>query len=339
MARSIPARGSLVGKKYRLEDLVGEGAMGQVWAAENVLTERRVGLKLLRATDPESRARMLREARAAGRIIHRNVVEIFDAGETDDGAPFIVMPLLTGETLEAKLRREHALPNAEAVQVAMEMVSGLASAHAVGVVHRDLKPANVFLYEERGARRPTVKLLDFGISKILSEDDSFASGPVGSPAYMSPEQIRAEPFDARTDLWSLGVVVYETVTGSLPYEATDLPRLIHAVLEEPIRPLHERVPDTDGRLALLTSVCLRRDPAKRVRSATALLKLLKLDQATTSVGEKTVNDNTIAEDPPDTLQVHAVVSVSPDTSPEAFAETGRSPDLPSIFDTGEESKR
>jgi serine/threonine protein kinase len=335
MAEERPAKGAIVGEKYRLDDLVGEGAMGQVWAAENVRTERRVALKLMRSIeDVRARARMLREARAAGRIVHRNVVEIFDAGETNDGQPFLVMPLLTGETLAVKLRREHALTNEMALHVAVEIVSGLAAAHSVGVVHRDLKPANVFLHEDPFAELPIVKLLDFGVSKILSEEET-TNRPIGSPAYMSPEQIRAQKVDQRSDFWSLGVLMYEAVSGSIPYDASDFASLVYQIMQGTIRPLRERVPDADLRLEMLVSACLIRDPATRVGSAMRLLRLLGADEARGLPGDKT-----LVEESPATIQTAAdAAPQSPVRSPEAYAETGRAPQLPSIFETNEDEKR
>jgi len=197
-------QGAIIAGKYRLRRLIGEGAVGEVWAALNERTEREVALKLIVGADRELRERALREARACGRVAHRNVIEIFDAGETERGDPFLVMQLLDGETVAERLKRERRLPPPRAAAIALDVARGLAAAHAAGIVHRDLKPSNIFLHREQQDANELVKVLDFGVSKML-----WSGGPpttrtgdiVGSPAYMSPEQARADrALDHRTDL-------------------------------------------------------------------------------------------------------------------------------------------
>ena len=202
--------GTLVADKYQLIRTIGRGGMGAVWAAINIRTEREVALKLITDENADYRARLLREARACGRISHRNVIEIYDVGETASGAPFLVMPLLDGEPLSRRLRRERVLPPAIAAQIATEIARALSPAHAAGIVHRDLKPENVFLHHEPGAGSIVVKVLDFGISKVVETDSTTTTtGTIlGSPAYMSPEPAKGERYaDQRADLWSRGVVL------------------------------------------------------------------------------------------------------------------------------------
>jgi len=252
--------------------------MGMVWAARNEATDREVALKLIprgNGFTEELRTRLLREARACGRIAHKNVVEILDAGEAEDGAPFLVMPLLEGETLAARLAREGPLPVEQVVRVAVAMARGLAAAHAAGIVHRDLKPGNVFLQRDPDGGEPVVKVLDFGISKILTSEDATATvtgSTLGSPAYMSPEQARGDKgIDARTDLWSLGIVLFEMITGTRPFEG-ETPYLVVAnILSARVPRLVERVPGVPLELDRLVARCLERDVAKRITSAAELI--------------------------------------------------------------------
>ncbi|HSN98192.1 MAG TPA: serine/threonine-protein kinase, partial [Candidatus Nanopelagicales bacterium] len=188
-------QGVLIAGKYRLQRLLGDGAAGEVWSALNERTDREVALKLITGADRELRERAVREARAMGRVSHRNVVEVFDAGETDRGDPFLVMPRLEGETLGERLRREVRLPPQKAAAIALEVARGLAAAHAVGVIHRDLKPSNIFLHRDAETGLDQVKVLDFGVSKMMRGEGpptTRTGDIVGSPAYMSPEQARAD---------------------------------------------------------------------------------------------------------------------------------------------------
>ncbi|HEU4533914.1 MAG TPA: serine/threonine-protein kinase, partial [Polyangiaceae bacterium] len=222
-----PAPGEVVGGRYRLERLLGSGGMGAVWAATHLVTRRAVALKMLRALDgarPEERRRLLREAQAASAVEHPNVVRVLDAFEAD-GAPALVMDLLTGESLAQRLAREGRLSLGEAAVVLRPVVAAVAAAHRAGVVHRDLKPANVFLAAGSGGG-PDVRVLDFGVAKLLERPGGDAhSGSltrtgevVGTPFYMSPEQFYGEPdVDPRADVWALGVVLYECLAGRRPF--------------------------------------------------------------------------------------------------------------------------
>jgi eukaryotic-like serine/threonine-protein kinase len=269
--------GSLIAAKYRLHRLVGQGAMGVVWAAVNERTEREVALKLINGQNEELRRRLLREARACGRLDHRNIIEIYDVGETEEGDPFLVMPLLTGETLAERLARDGLLPPAMAARIAADIASGLSAAHAAGIVHRDLKPANVFLHREAGGEEAfVVKVLDFGVSKMLSEAaGTLAGGAVGSPLYMSPEQARGEPdVDHRTDLWATGVVLFEMLTGTRPFHGDTMFTVVAQILGGPIPSVVERAPHVDPALGEIVARCLERQTDRRVGSAAELAVLL-----------------------------------------------------------------
>jgi eukaryotic-like serine/threonine-protein kinase len=265
--------GERIGKKYRLTHQIGEGAMGVVWAAVNEATSGEVALKLILRSNEDLRHRLRREARAAGKLRHPNIIEIYDIGETVEGDPFLVMPLLSGETLSELLARQRRLDPPAAARIARDVARALDAAHAGQVIHRDLKPANVFLHQEMYAEAPVVKVLDFGVSKNLEMLDGFntmAGRAVGSPAYMSPEQAQVErTLDHRADLWSLGVVLFEMLTGVRPFQGDENKRFPQLVAGE--MPLVSRlVRHVDPALVTLVSRCLERDRDKRIGSAAEL---------------------------------------------------------------------
>jgi serine/threonine-protein kinase len=261
-------QGQLVGGKYRLTRPLGQGAMGVVWEAIHEHTSRRLALKLILNATEDLRARLLREARACGRISHRNVIEIYDTGETEEGDPFLIMQLLSGETLQARLKREQRIEPQEAARIGRDVARALAAAHAEGIIHRDLKPANVFLHQEAGTSGAVVKVLDFGVCKTLTGEESLTvpGGLVGSPSYMSPEQIMGARLDHRSDLWALGVLLFEMIAGQRPFRGRG-PDLVAAIVGEPIPTLAERVPGIDPDLSAIVAQCLQRDPARRFNTA------------------------------------------------------------------------
>ncbi len=232
--------GAVLSGKYRLDALLGEGGMGSVWRATNLLLELPVAIKLIRADLDRSslRARLQLEARSVAKLGHPGIVRIFDVGESELGDPFIVMELLQGETL-ARIITRGRLSSAYAVQLLLPIIDALHTAHARGIVHRDLKPDNLMIALEEQHVQP--KILDFGIAKLTGVRDSDhklteAGTVVGSPDYMSPEQARGrEDVDASTDIWSICVVLYEAVTGSAPFAASNYNALLRAIVEdEPI---------------------------------------------------------------------------------------------------------
>ncbi|MEM1418228.1 MAG: serine/threonine-protein kinase [Myxococcota bacterium] len=236
--------GAVLAGTYRVDAMLGRGGMGAVYRGHDVAEGRPVAIKvLLEAHDAGSAAwrRFEREARALGRLGHPNIVQVFGTGALEDGRPFLVMELLEGETLFARIQRQHALPVAEACEIMARVLSALAAAHAQEVVHRDLKPDNVFL-----SRTGQVKLLDFGVAKHLGADDSAtltrAGAVVGTPYYLSPEQARGEASsDPRVDLWAAGVVLYETLTGELPFRAHNFAALLATILRgHPLPPTRLR---------------------------------------------------------------------------------------------------
>ena len=268
--------------KYRLTAALGAGAMGHVWRAEHVRLGRPFAVKLLRpelVSDPSVLARFQQEAQAAARIGNRHIVDIVDVGQTPGGAPFLVMEFLRGRSLAAELAALGPLPVARAVDLTSQILDGLAAAHAAGIVHRDLKPDNVFVVPEAGGR-DYVKLLDFGIAK--AKDDPKAQHLtrtgmlLGTPRYMSPEQVLGRrDVDRRADLWAAGVILYECLTGRVPFEAPDLASTLTAILQQtPVTPAAWR-PETEPWLGDAVLRALAKDPNGRFADAAAFRAALQ----------------------------------------------------------------
>ncbi|WP_438042501.1 protein kinase domain-containing protein [Sorangium sp. So ce128] len=274
---TLLASGVLIDRKYRLLRQIGEGAMGVVWAAVNVATAREVALKLIHRPETEFRLRLQREARNCGALRHRNVIDIYDMGETEAGEPFLVMQLLTGETVAELLARRRRLDPPVAASIGRDVARGLAAAHAMHIIHRDLKPANIFLHREPDMDEPVVKVLDFGVAKNLSVNDGLHTvqgGAVGSPLYMSPEQVRAEPnVDHRADIWALGVVLFEMLTGMRPFQG-DAQAVFMGILTGEIPTVSKYLRRVDQGLVDLIARCMRRDRADRISSAAEVAALL-----------------------------------------------------------------
>jgi eukaryotic-like serine/threonine-protein kinase len=246
--------------RYRVIRVIGQGAMGVVYRAHDDSLERDVALKLMRAAgDGEDRARFLREARAAARLQHPNIVAIYEADDLD-GEPFIVMELLEGvdlqRAIEAGLRPDPRVT----LPIVLQLLAGLAHAHEHGIVHRDVKPSNVFLPRGRPA-----KIMDFGVARLAG--GSAASGFVGTPSYMSPEQVRSENVDGRSDVFSAGLILYELVTGEKAYQGDSVVALVYKIAhEEPNLSLLPRG-DRWERLRHVLEAALARDPDERYPSA------------------------------------------------------------------------
>ena len=270
--------GDVLAGKYRVERVLGRGGMGVVVAALHLQLQQRVALKFLLPEGlqrPEMLARFSREARAAARIRSEHVARVVDVGTLDSGVPYIVMEYLEGGDLSEHLAKHGPLAVARAAELALEACEGLAEAHALGIVHRDLKPANLFLARSTD-RTDCLKILDFGISKIVSPDEpefnmTQTGAVVGSPYYMSPEQMQsARSVDARADLWSLGVILYELVSGRVPFDAPTLPQLCGMILTEAPPSLAQWRPDVPPRFQGLVSRCLEKDPGLRFQSVAEL---------------------------------------------------------------------
>jgi serine/threonine-protein kinase len=269
-------KGDFLAGKYLLEDCLGIGGMGEVYRATNVSLGRKVAIKILSAdfVNIESDVlRFLREARAAATIRHPNVVDVIDVARDDQGTPFIVQELLSGEDLEHYLRaRGGKLPIAEALEIMAAVADAVAAAHAQRVVHRDLKPANIFLARDRDRLVP--KVLDFGaclFPTIAERSAKEVRMLIGTPQYMAPEQIVSKAdVDARSDVWALGVILYELLTGHMPFEASDMDAVLELVKTRDVPRLRERLPDAPDPLERIIVRCTTRDRLARYPDASAL---------------------------------------------------------------------
>jgi len=269
--------GEIIDGKYRIVRLIGEGGMGAVYEGENTRIHRRVAIKVLHsgvAEQGEAVARFEREAQAAGRIGSEHIVEVLDLGTLANGERYMVMEFLDGESLGQRIKTRGMLAPGELCPIAHQLMEGLAAAHAAGIIHRDLKPDNVFLLKNRGGKADFVKLVDFGISKFnqLSGDSGFSmtrTGAVmGTPYYMAPEQAKgARDLDHRVDIYACGVILYEALTGQVPFNADTFNELLFKIVLEEPRPLHEFLPNLDASFAAIVNKAMLRDPGQRFQTA------------------------------------------------------------------------
>ena len=277
--------GELIAGKYRVERQLGDGGMGVVVAAVHVKLAERRAIKIMRpeiAVSAESTRRFLREAQAAARLKSEHVARVYDVDELDGGVPYMVMEYLDGADLAAVLATAGALPVSEATLYIRQACEALAEAHAAGLVHRDIKPSNLFL-TRRADGSPTIKVLDFGIAKAVMSDESAKKSALtarglllGTAHYMSPEQMEgAADIDARTDIWSLGVTLYELISGKLPFDADTFMKLYGLITEVDPRPLAEVLPDRPPELEALIHRCLAKHRDERPASAMELAEALR----------------------------------------------------------------
>jgi len=261
--------GTLVAGRYRLDARIGSGALGIVYRARHVLIGRELAIKVLAFDRPGSdvyRPWFLREARAANRVNHPNVAEIYDYGETDDGLVYLVMELLVGERLSDRIAAG-AMGTRQSLEIVEQVASALGRAHQLGVVHRDVKPDHVFLLR-RGDQSDFVKLIDFGLAHVAWERRLGPPGAVlGTPEYIAPEQARGEEPGPAADLYSLGVVLFEMLTGRLPFLLEDAADLAEAHRSQPPPDPRLLRPGLDEGAAALTLRLLEKDPARRFRDA------------------------------------------------------------------------
>jgi len=270
----VPSPGIIVGDKYRLEEPIGEGGMATVWKAVHTTLDRAVAVKFLEAVGTHAQnlsERFLREAKLAAGIRHRHVVDIIDFGVTDEGQPFMVMEFLQGQSLAERYTDGPPVTDWELLEIVAMILGGLASVHDTGILHRDVKPENIFLVRDSDGIYP--KLIDFGVSKGFQGGDRITrtGAVVGTPEYMSPEQARGlKDIGPASDLFAIGVVLYEGLCGETPFESENPGDVLIRVATEAAQPLSERRPDLPAEIVSLVHMALQKDPMERFPDARSM---------------------------------------------------------------------
>src|ERR1041384_422173 len=296
-------------KHYQIVNLIGEGGMGEVYLATDTILGRRVALKVLPAfvsNDPERLRRFTQEARAASRLSHPNVCVVHEIGETDDGRPFIAMEYVEGVTLRQRIRNQAVKLN-DVLDIAIQIADGLTAAHEAGIVHRDIKPENIIIRPEG-----YVKILDFGLAKLTERHNSlttttmptllFHSTPgvvIGTAAYMSPEQARGVDVDERTDIWGLGVVLYEMASGRAPFTGETPTDVVVAIVERDQPPISQHVEGAPPELERIVKKALRKDRHERyqiVKEMAIDLRSLRRELEMNSMLERSIAPGTASSD-------------------------------------------
>ncbi|MCA9585662.1 MAG: serine/threonine protein kinase [Myxococcales bacterium] len=291
-----PLIGRVIADRFRLTGLIARGGMGKVYRAEQSPLGRICAVKVLNPNyngeaDPEFHRRFYREASTAAKITHPNSVTIFDYGQTDDDIYYMAMEYLEGLTLHQAIRQSTTLPEERVARIARQICRALREAHALGVIHRDLKPANIFLVQNDDDDRDFVKVLDFGLVKHVSErpeDQLTQTGLfMGSPKYMAPEQIQGGHVDPRTDIYSLGIIMYEMLTGKVPFERPTSVNILMAHVGEPPPPMREVNPNLVCTPVFedLVMRCIAKDPSERFSSMDEVLAAIKMATGASMTGQ------------------------------------------------------
>ncbi|HZF54493.1 MAG TPA: serine/threonine-protein kinase [Polyangiaceae bacterium] len=316
-----PYLGTTFDKRYKIEQIIGEGGMGFVYLARHKVIDKKVAVKVLRndmARDRENLDRFLQEARAASSIGNPHIVDISDFGDLPDGSTYFVMEYLDGGSLSRLIEEEKPLSSDRICHIALQLTDGLSAAHASGIVHRDLKPDNVILVP-RGADEEFVKILDFGIAKVMStaEKLTMAGAVFGTPHYMSPEQAAGNPVDHRTDVYSLGIMFYEMASGSLPFNADNFMAILSQHMYQAPTPIREVAPECSLGLEAVILKCLSKKPEARYQTMDELredLEKLKNGEVPGAVAEM-VNRADGFSVPPEYFK-RSSASISPSVMPE-----------------------
>jgi eukaryotic-like serine/threonine-protein kinase len=327
--------GAILSQKYPLKRLIGSGGMGSVYESQSPEDGKRLAIKVLAVEylhEEDVKLRFLDEGRMCQRLIHPNIVRVFDTAQAEDGTPYIVMEMLDGVPLSAYTRSGVRVPMPQAAAILQGILAGLGAAHAQAIVHRDLKPENVVLARDPAGGAFAAKILDFGIAKVMDAAGGMGSKTrtgvlLGTPAYMSPEQIKnAKEVDARTDLWSAGVMLYEMLTGRVAFPAPTEYARLSAVLNNNPPPL-ESVDPQLSRLSAFVQLAMQKDREKRFQTALEMSRAL-----TAAVGAADVGPTTSASPGasplsrlPDVPSVWMPVGLAPNA---AGAPTGRVPSAP-----------
>jgi len=283
--------GSLFAGRFRIQRLIGSGGMGTVYLAEHEILRRAVALKLLRRyllADLNVMGRFQREARAASRIVHPHITQVYDFGHSEDGVPYLVMEYVEGLTLQDAIDHDGAFAIPRALHVMVQVARALAAAHEAEVIHRDLKPNNVVLGTSQG-QADFVKLLDFGLAKIFGPEATASLSTqgmlFGTPEYMSPEQIGGTDIDHRVDLYSFGILAFELLAGRVPFDGTPVEIMAaHLERDAPAPSVAGSRADIPAAADELVQRCLAKRPEERPASAAALVREVEALQAATGAG-------------------------------------------------------
>jgi eukaryotic-like serine/threonine-protein kinase len=332
--------GEIFAGKYRVERVLDNGGMGVVALATHVRLEHRVAIKFIRdysANSAETIRRFIQEAKATARIRSEHAVKVLDVAELPSGEPYIVMEYLEGSDLQDVLDARGALPPDEAVGYVLQALEAIAEAHLAGIVHRDLKPSNLFL-THRPDGSPLIKVLDFGLSKMARAGhggSTATSAVLGTPLYMSPEQLHdSKSVDGRTDIWSMGVVLYLLLANRQPFFGKDLPRILTKVFTEDPEPLSAIAPDVPPGLAAIVSRCLAKEPGARFQTVAELASALQAFARPSTliniqrIGRMTARSDQTEQSAPARPRPQAEWSARDllaETTPQTWAETQATP--------------
>jgi eukaryotic-like serine/threonine-protein kinase len=335
--------GQIIEGKYRIVRTIGAGGMGEVYEGENVRIRRRVAIKVLHADAAKNKdavERFEREAQAAGQIGSDHILEVLDLGALDGGEHFIVMEFLDGETLGQRIERFGRMTPHQLFPLAIQALTGLTAAHQAGIIHRDLKPDNVFICREKAGTQDFVKIIDFGISKFQTVGGDMqmtrTGAVMGTPYYMSPEQARgSREVDLRSDLYAVGVILYEALSGNKPFTAETFNELLFKIVLSEPQPLKEIVPDVDPAFESIVYKAMARDVAHRFQSAGEFVAALEswahTGKAVTippAIGHGPTGTQAMPEVrpaagvPPEPAQAPAAAMGSPTPQVAAWASTG-----------------
>jgi len=252
--------------KYEVTGKIGSGGFGAVYSGRDPYIKRTVAIKTCQLNDEEIKSRFFREAELAGNLHHRHITTIYDFG-VEEGIPYIVQEFLSGEDLDKKVKRSEALPILRKVEILVAIADGLAYAHGAGIIHRDIKPANVRILADG-----SVKIMDFGIAKSLQTESNLTQTGItlGTSAYLAPEQIRGEPVDRRTDIFSLGILAYELLTYRKPFRGEHLSTVLYKILNETPEPIESLAPDAPPSLVGIVNRAMEKQRENRYASMEAL---------------------------------------------------------------------
>ena len=319
--------GKLLGDRFQVLDIIGQGGSGTIYRAEHITLRRKVAIKILHdelSRDDLAVERFRREATTVAEIDNEHIVEIHDFGRTPDGRLYLAMELLEGETLDAVLARDKQLSVERAADILIQVGEALMEAHAIGYVHRDLRPRNIYLANRRG-KTNFVKLLDFGLAKLVDTDSSAASTSVGmtfgDPRYMSPEQARGDRIDRRADIYQLGCVCYEMLTGAPPFTGNRVFDILTKQVSEAPAPLPTRRPGVPLWMEAAAAKMLAKDPDNRFATTTRMVDALKRGLETGEVMEDEVARRRESVPPPSVSRVMQKMGLTPDTGVPPFKPT------------------